>query len=416
MRVRLKGRFLRGVIAISGGTAIGQAALLASAPLLSRLYSPTEFAVLTVVTSCAMPLAMVLSLRFESAIQLPQNDDESRGLAQVALTLSAIFTVILCGALLIFDLFGFSLLAPLGLGNWVYAVPVLALVLAWYRTLMQWTLRRQAYRAVGLRNIALSFSTIGAQVAGGLRGLGAAGLVLGYVAGQLVGVLLLVRGSQVFAKVQYKRVKRVLPRYSRFALTLTPSGLINSLGVYAPAVFLTAMYGPVVGGSFGFAQRILFAPVTLLGQSMSQVYLAEVTDIRRRESGNPRRLFYRSTLWLGGAGILVALIIGLGAPWIFQFAFGEVWREAGVMASVLAVQVAAQLVASPLSQTLIAYEKSGWQLAWDVSRLVSVALVFGSAAALNLGPIACLVVFSAVSTILYIISWVLSRRALHLNS
>lgn len=403
-------RIVRGILAISGGTAVGQVALLLSSPLLSRLYTPEDFAVLTVVTSCAMPLAMVLTLRFESAVPLPKDEDRSRALALTAMVSAAAMTLALLALTGVLAAIGVNLIEPLGIGMWALSIPALALVLAVYRTALQWSLRQQKYRSIGLRNVAQSLSTVAAQVGGGLRELSQTGLVGGYIVGQVLGTVLLLKGSNLFRGVAFSVAQDAIKSYTRFALTLTPAGLINTLGVYAPAVIVTALYGPVVGGSFGFAQRLLWGPVTLLGQAIAQVYLAEVADIRRRDAGNPRQLFWKATYGLGAAGLAVGLSIALGAPWLFELIFGQVWREAGIMASVLSLQIASQLVASPLSQTLIAFERVNVQFVWDSARLVAVVGVICISFWFGAGPIACLFAFSVTSTLMYIISWELSRR------
>ncbi|MBB0992402.1 oligosaccharide flippase family protein [Dietzia sp. SLG510A3-30A2] len=403
-------RIVRGIAAISGGTAIGQVALLLSAPLLSRLYTPEEFAVLTVVTSCAMPLAMVLTLRFESAVPLPKDESLSRSLAQIAMVSAIVMTMAILVAGGALAALGVNPLEPLGIGIWALLVPILALVLAVYRIALQWSLRQQKYRMIGIRNVAQSLSTVAAQVGGGLRNLGEAGLVGGYILGQVVGTLLLFRGATLFKGVAISVAKTAIKSYMRFALALTPAGLINTLGVYAPAVLVTALYGPVVGGSFGFVQRVLWGPVTLLGQAIAQVYLAEVADMRRREDGSPRQLFWKATFGLGAAGLSIGTAIAVGSPWLFELVFGEVWREAGLMASILSIQIASQLIASPLSQTLIAYERIGVQFAWDSVRLIAVAGAIGFSSWFGAGPLVCIAAFSVASTFMYMASWELSRR------
>lgn len=409
-------KFVLGVAAISSGTAVGQMVLIISAPLLARFYSPEDFAVLTVVTSCAIPLAMFLTLRFESAVPLAGNDDVARGLAQIAILVGLTFSVVVSVTVLFISRAFPSALESVSLGAWAYAVPVLAFLIAIYRVALQWAIRRQAYKSIGYRNVAQSVATVIAQVGGGARSFGPYGLVGGYVIGQTIGVCLLLWGAQLFRRLNLSVFRSAVTRYWRLALTLAPAGIINSLGVYLPAILITALYGPIAGGSYGLAQRVLAGPVTLLGQSISQVYLAEVSSNLRRESNEIKSLFYRVSLMLAIAAVSLALIVGIGSPWIFAVAFGEEWQQAGVISRILAIQLGAQLIASPLSNTLIAFERAGTQLVWDIARLTLVVASFAFSWAAGLDLVSALVIFTLTSTGMYALSWDLSRRTVNMST
>ena len=68
------------------------------------------------------------------------------------------------------------------------------------------------------------------------------------------------------------RILENLRRYRRFPIFLTPAGLLNASGVYVPLLLVASFYGATAAGYLGFSQRILSLPVTLLGQSIAQVY------------------------------------------------------------------------------------------------------------------------------------------------
>jgi O-antigen/teichoic acid export membrane protein len=73
-RILPKGGFARGVAIMTAGTALGQGLVVVLAPLLTRLYTPTDFGVLAVYGSVVSLVAVVASLRYELAIALPGRD------------------------------------------------------------------------------------------------------------------------------------------------------------------------------------------------------------------------------------------------------------------------------------------------------------------------------------------------------
>jgi hypothetical protein len=58
---------------------------------------------------------------------------------------------------------------------------------------------------------------------------------------------------------------------------------------------------------------------------------------------------------------LVVALVALG-PWVFEWAFGAAWRDAGVLARALAVYVGAHFVASPLAVVTMAWGAQAWAL------------------------------------------------------
>jgi O-antigen/teichoic acid export membrane protein len=74
LRILPKGGFARSVALVTAGSVLGQGLVLASAPLLTRLYTPADFGVLAVYGSIVSLVAVVAALRYELAIALSRHD------------------------------------------------------------------------------------------------------------------------------------------------------------------------------------------------------------------------------------------------------------------------------------------------------------------------------------------------------
>ena len=66
----LRGRFARRLTLLSGGTFFGQAILMLSSPVLTRLYAPAEFGALAVFSALASMLVVMIALRYEFAVAI----------------------------------------------------------------------------------------------------------------------------------------------------------------------------------------------------------------------------------------------------------------------------------------------------------------------------------------------------------
>src|SRR5687768_4677168 len=92
---RMRRLVSHGAARILAGSALGQGILLAVSPLLTRLYTPRDFAALTAFTALATVLGSIVTLSWDRAIVVPTAEAQARSLMIVG---SA--TVLAIGAVL----------------------------------------------------------------------------------------------------------------------------------------------------------------------------------------------------------------------------------------------------------------------------------------------------------------------------
>jgi O-antigen/teichoic acid export membrane protein len=407
----------RGLLSILVGTAGGQVLALFGAPVLARLYTPAEFGAFAVLAGLVATLGTVAACRIELAVPLPASDREAYSL--VALGLIATVAVALVATVLVAAV-GDDLTAAFSetqLMPWLLFVPLIAAMMGTYLVLNQLAIRQRRYGAVGRRNLLQAAMTLSTQVVYGLLAAGPAGLLFGMGLGHTAGALSLLYGAgfrQPAAKVGLRigAMRKAALRYKRFALLLAPSGLLNVLGLQLPVLLVAYWYGGEVAGWLGLTQRVLALPVTLIGTAVSQIYLAELARAIRTDDCRARSLFRRSTRGLVASGAVIAVGILITGPFAFSLVFGNEWEESGHFARALSVALAAQLVAAPLSQTLVVLERHSVQMAWDALRLVGISVAVAVAAHQQASALSAIWALGITSALLYGISWALSWNAL----
>lgn len=350
---------IRSVATLASATAGGQLVLVLASPLLTRLYTPEQFGVLAIFSSMLGVIVVISSLRYELAIPLPKSQINGKSLLSIALGINS-----LCALLIL--LLVYWLRAPIAeltgvpsLASFLWLLPVAVLFMGTYRSLNFWAVRNRDYKRIAQTKISQSVSNIVVQLAGGFAGIGALGLLLGQIVGQAVGVGRLSRGLAISDflfknKNDFSRKRVLFRRYSRFPKYDVPAAFINTLSNELPPLMFTALFNPAVAGFYLLAQRVLASPLSLVGQAVAQVLYGSVGDAIA--SGRLGSVVKKVVFTLIALVVLPSLVVFFWGEDLFAFIFGESWREAGQVAGILMLGLAAQFVYSPISLILLATE------------------------------------------------------------
>lgn len=405
---------VRSILTVATGSALGSIIGFAVSPALTRLFTPAEFGIFSVATAVVMILANVVTGRLELAVPLPRSDRDARDLILIGAAIAAMTIV----ALTLVGFFAPDLaatLAPEGLDGAFLAIPVLLVPVASFTLLNAWAIRQSRYRAIATRNVAQASVTAVTQLAFGLVGVGVAGLLVGYFLGQLVGALTLLHRSGLsrVGKVERESLGAVARTYRRHPLILAPSGFVNALGAQTPVLVVAATYGASAAGLVALTQRVLAVPAMLLGQSTAQVYVSELALSNR--SGDHAALlplFWRTTRLLAAIGLFLVVVGGPVSYVAFGPVFGAKWEEAGTLAALMTVGVAAQLVGSAVSQTLVVFQRMAMIVLWDLGRLATAVGVLWFAWQADWSLTQAVALLSAATVVVYVVYWGMSHRTL----
>jgi O-antigen/teichoic acid export membrane protein len=407
----------KAVLTMAGGTAVAQALVAASSPLLTRLYSPADFGTYSAVFAISISLLIIIStLSYQSAIALPDDDTLAANVLGACIASTVVVSFITLAVLLV-------------AGDWVSdvlgttSISYVLLLVAAQATgavgsaLMMWALRKKSFSLIARNSVTVSGSQVAAQLALGVAGLGALGLMIGFVVGSLAGSIRLgfaawKRNAEAFRRVSPKGVRQAARRYRRFAILTTPASLLNALGLRLPLILLIAMFGPEVTGQFALADRVIALPIALLAGAAGNAYFAQAAPLAREPSLALRGLFLRTTRSLALVAIgPVALTILLG-PLLFGFIFGEEWTQAGVFAAIMAPWYGLILVTNPTSGTLGVLERQDLHLVREVLRVGVIGAAPLIAFTLHASPEGVVASMSLAGCVTYLLYGWLSWRAI----
>jgi O-antigen/teichoic acid export membrane protein len=340
------------VISLMTGSAAAQAIPILISPLLTRLYSPKEFGLLALYLSISAVLSVFAAGRYDLALIEPAQDNEARGLLFAGLWLSVIFSLCLSIIFALAETYIHQLMgSPDGI-FWLNFVPITVLSMSCLSLFTYWLNRSKNFKAMNTFRILNSVGIASLSISFAFTQFKPEGLMFGYVLGQILTVVFIwvayVKPEMTKTRANALIVMREYYRYPKF---LIPSTLAGTIASESPIVLLTRLFDTTVSGLFSFVNRVTVSPMTIIGNSIGEVYRVRAAE-NFQQHGECRQIFLHHVRLLAIAGVVPWLVLFFWGPTLFTFIFGPQWSEAGEMAKIISFVVWFQLVSTPLSYTI----------------------------------------------------------------
>lgn len=404
---------VRSVAVLASGSVLGQAIIILGSPLLTRLYSPEAFGVFATFGAILVVLGTLGALGYHVAIPVPEDDREASGLMALSASISCIFAIAVLGVQFVLSLQP-PLFTEIGRAaqDYMWLLPMAVLFTCLYDVFRMWSIRQKRFSMLSVVEVNQRITALGVQVALGVLGFAAGGLIAGTLGGLGASLLALLicslKGSMLGLKrVSASRMLFLAKKYRQFALYRCPSGLVFWGGRCAPLLILPWLFGPVATGLYALTDRVLQTPLAFIVTHIQSVFLSSCTELKA--SGKlPDAAFslMRAQVWLGLPSFTIFAIV---APEVFALVFGEAWRHAGTYAQLLMPYMFFCFIALPLNALPIAFERQQGELLFQagmaVARCVGI-LVGGLFGSIELA-MALLSLVSAAGWLLYLL-WTMS--------
>lgn len=349
------GSFARNVGVLTGGTAFAQGLAVLALPLLTRLYSPEDFALLAVYVAVIGIVTVVSCLRYNIAIPLPEDDADGMALLAVALIAASVISALLALPVLLAPGRTAALLGQPGLAPYLWMLPLGVFLASAYNALQFWASRKKRFGEVARTRMSQAIGSVTVQTGFGVMQIAPFGLLFGSMMAQGLGVgrllrTMIARDREIAGGLSRNRLLHNLFDYKRYPTYSVPEALFNTAGVQVPVILIAAAAAGPEAGFLMLAMRVMGLPARLVGGSVAQVFIAEA-PARLRDG--TLAAFTRSTMWTlfrTGAPPLVA--VGALSPLMFPLVFGAEWARAGWLVAWMTPWFVLQFVASPVSMVL----------------------------------------------------------------
>ncbi|MHC6526040.1 lipopolysaccharide biosynthesis protein [Vibrio proteolyticus] len=358
----VKSKFLKSAGTVALGTLMAQALGAAMMPVLTRLYGPSEFSDFSQFISFVYILSSIICLRFEVAIPITKNEQDAKNL----ILLSVITNLFI--SILVFLILS-SLTISSDVKNIAY-ISIASFLMGVMNTFHFYFVRLKRYKTTSKCKVLQIVAQSICQVICFFL-IPTIGLLLGQIALAISGILFY--GFGLFflnekSKFTVGNLKKVFLKHSDYPKFSTLEALFNVSSIYLPIIIISHYTDSNDAGYILLAMRLLQMPLSLIGNSIAQVYISEA-KIKHEEY----QLYTYSKMVLGKLttlGVPVIFFIGIIAPFTFEYIFGSEWERAGYYVLYMTPWFIMQFISSPISMALYAIGKQKLAMFLQLSGMI----------------------------------------------
>lgn len=370
--------FVKSVMTLSAGVLVSQVITFVSLPFISRIYGPGILGDYSFLVSNAAILGVLVCLGLMSAIMIPKEDNEAKGLCRLTvLAVILLSTLLLAVALLLsgtLQLFTVNLnykVACLLLWLYIVLTNISAVCYAY-------TNRLKLYKVLFWNPVIGVCADLAVSILLGLLGCGLWGYLFGKLLSALLTTLYMLRYANPFSGKtddSYSMLN-LLRKHKKFPLYQCPANIVDTLAQQLPVQLVKRLFGSAILGSYSMCMGILGIPVRFLSSPVNRVYYQEAAS--RYNAGEPIGEFSYKILTanIKTAIIPIALLMIFGEP-LFVFFLGAQWEQAGSFAAILGLYQLVVFCSTCLSGNFVIIGKQKLNLFFSVLGIVLNLLAFG---------------------------------------
>lgn len=411
----LRMSFLSDILKLAGGTAVAQILGILAVPIITRLYGPDAFGLSALFASIVGIISIIVCLRYELAIMLPDKEEEAANILALSLFITLIISILTVPLVWLGQQSLVHMLKEPTLALYLWLVPPSVFLNGVFSALTYWNSRTRRFGSLSIARVTNSMVNTGTQLGAGLEGYATGGSLIGAgLAGSIVSTLML--GGRIWREdklmfvhsINCRDIAMGINRYKKFPLYDIWGALLNNLSWQLPIFLLSSYFSSKIVGYYALGMMVLQFPTTLIGSAISQVFFQR--SAKAAHDGTLPNAVEDALQHLAIIGLYPFLLLSLIGEDIFVVVFGAQWSEAGMYVQILALWIFFVFITSPITTLFSVLEKQRAFLLFNIFLFISRALT------LTLGGLSgnirfTLTIFSLVGIIGYaaICSWLLNK-------
>lgn len=360
------------------GTVLAQLIPILFQPLLRRMFSAEAFGTVALYITAVGMLVAIANLKYESAVVLPEKDQEARSIVSGGVWISALFSIA-CFIYIFFNEGQIGRYFELNeTESWyLHFLPLSVFLVSSFQCFNFYLIRQKAFKASARNKVYRRAAEAAVQSSTGAIKY-SSGLLLGNFVGDVINFFGGYRqtkkeGFQFIWNVA--AIKMALRKHWQFPVFHALPSFLNTISLTLPVFIVNAVFGKAETGQFDLSRMVLSLPMALISIALSQVYLQHQAEkIRNKQSIQQDFKKVSRTLLL--LSLPFSLLLFFFAGPLFSFLFGKEWAMAGELTAVLVFGQTLKFIVSPLSSTLVALQEVRYSALWQIFYFSAMVLLF----------------------------------------
>ena len=403
----LNSTFLRSAALLTSATTLGQLITLITAPILARIYSPTNYDVLGIFMMVTGLVGVFATLQYHNVIITAKEDEEAIDAVALCVSLSLLVSIVLLILVLLFYGFLDKVFKSEAVSLWLLFAPLSIFASGVTTTFSAWANRKEFYKSLSASRIISAVLVPIFSISIGLLIGGPLGLIIGLLISQIIPAIYLLKtffkDKNVSLSFNRRKLWALSLKHSSYVKYSMPSEFVNNFVNQLPTMYFASSFGLVgVVGNFNLSNRLLAMPIQLISTSVSEVFRQKASKDFNIQ-GECSRVFLKTFKTLLLISVVPFAILMLTAPWLFQFVFGDKWVMAGQFSQILAPMFMLKFIVSPLTYMFFIANKQKQDFVGHILMLVLVAVAFLLAKLFTADYFVSLMAYSAAYSLIYLL-------------
>lgn len=390
--------FFKNVLTMMSGTLAGQIIIIATMPIISRIYTPNQFGEYSNVVAIIGIISVLTTLKYDTGIAVTKNEEDKKNLIWLSFFINIVISVLVLILLLILS----SILNIFEIYE-IFYIFISILVIGNVQILTNIATASGHFKAISITKFSQSFTQVLLQLFGYLFHSQTLFLFLGYLIGKTNGIYILYKTNSFFikqSKFNKRSFKKIMIEYKDYPLYGLPSSILNSVSANIVIILLLYFYGGFYAGIYGLIQRIMSGPLQLISKSFNSVLFKFTKDNGVEKIKKIYILTNIIIILFFGIIILFFKIVNFN---LFNIVFGEKWGYANEIFLPLLFMMALQFTIIPFMELFTVYGKQRVRLLIDISRMILLFIVFTISTTYNLIFKDFVIIYSVSMCVFYLL-------------
>ncbi len=404
--------FFNNFFKLTSGIVLAQVLPILFYPVLSRIYTPSDFGLLATVSAIVPILSIISSGMYESAILVTKDKQEAANLVGLVLFRSSIFSIILILSVYFFSASFLAYLKDPGLEDWLIFTPLISFFTVIFNCYNEWCVRNKYFSHLAINKIFNTSAVTATKVIFGFTKMSSNGLVLGDIVGKFLSSLsstyrAILLDKKYFSLISINQIIKISKIYSNFPKVLMADQIFNNLGGAIHIFFIGIYFNNDELGYVSMAMSLLTVPVTVISAAIKDVFRQKASEVYAI-SGNCRNIYLRLLKPLVIFGFLFFGLLYFIIPTLLIKFLGPQWSKTATYSLILLPMFYSNFVSMSLGGILILSNKLIVSLYWQILTILLGALAFILGIFVFKDIVMSLVLFSFARTITYILYGIIS--------